>query len=212
MVNLTVEIAELLGAHVGDGTLYQTSRGVVWELRGDLFERDYYRYNICPLLKSVLDVNFDSKYRSGGAHGVWGVQTSNKKLINLFLEFGFLPGKKAFTVSIPLVIISADISVKLAFVRGLFDTDGCLRFDRLKKKELRTFPRLEITTVSLRLKEQLFVLLVDLGYHPILWRDRNSFRISVTGKVALERWMSEINPKNPKHLKKYYFWKQNGFY
>ena len=29
------QIAELLGAHIGDGTLYKTNRGVVWELRGD---------------------------------------------------------------------------------------------------------------------------------------------------------------------------------
>jgi len=212
VVKLTSEIAELLGAHVGDGTLYQTSWGIVWELRGDLYERDYYRYNVCPLLKTVLDIAINSKYRSGGAHGVWGIQTSNKKVITLFREFGFLTGKKAFTVSIPSDVLSADIPAKRAFVRGLFDTDGCLRFDKLKKRELRTFPRLEITTASSRLKEQLFSLLVDLGYHPMVWRDRNSFRISVTGKTALERWMLEIAPKNPKHLKKYYFWKQNGFY
>jgi len=31
--------AELLGLHVGDGTLYMTNYGVVWELRGGLDEK-----------------------------------------------------------------------------------------------------------------------------------------------------------------------------
>ena len=28
----------------------------------------------------------------------------------------------------------------------------------------------------------------------------------------LEKWVGEIKPNNPKHLKKYDFWKEHGFY
>ena len=34
--DLNVEIAELIGMHTGDGTLYKTKWAIVWELRGGL--------------------------------------------------------------------------------------------------------------------------------------------------------------------------------
>jgi hypothetical protein len=208
------KIAELIGAHCGDGTLYKTSRGLVWELRGELTEKGYYFDNICPLLKEIFDLEINSKFRSGGANGCWGVQTSNKKITSFFLDHGFVPGTKTYTVSVPDYVLKANIETRRTFVRGLFDTDGCLRFDRINKQKKHSYPRLEFGFASILLRDTLQILLINLGFRSFVWDDNNNkyYRLCISGILMLERWMEEIQPKNPKHLKKYKFWKNNGFY
>ena len=41
MLKINSKIAELIGMHIGDGTLYKTNRSLVWELRGALNEKEY---------------------------------------------------------------------------------------------------------------------------------------------------------------------------
>ena len=212
IIKMNQKISELLGAHCGDGTLYKTSRGIVWELRGELSEKGYYFDNICPLLKDIFDLDLVSKFRSGGANGVWGIQTSKKKITHFFLKYGFVPGTKTYTVSVPKPVKESSIGVKRAFVRGLFDTDGCLRFDRIKNRIEHTYPRIELGFASKVLRDELKVLLDELGFRSFNWNDRTYYKICIAGKKMLGKWIEEISPKNPKHLKKYDFWVKNGFY
>lgn len=209
---MTPQIAELLGAHAGDGTLYKTTYSLVWELRGDLREKEYYTNHICPLLEEIFGLKITSKFRSGGANGCWGVQASKKVIINLFLSFGFKPGTKTFTVSAPQEVLYSSSTIKQAFLRGLFDTDGCLRFDRLKGRVLHTYPRIEISFASEPLVQDIKSLLTELGFNYFVWKDGSCYRICVSGRHMTEKWIQEIKPANPKHLKKYSFWKENGFY
>ena len=146
MIKITEEIAELCGMHAGDGTLYKTSRGLVWEMRGDLLEKEYYVDHVAPLLRKITKETFKPKFRSGGKNGCFGIQTSNKILTNLIVQLGFNPGTKTFTVRIPKYIFDADDEIRLSFVRGLFDTDGCIRFERINDGVLHTYPKLEFTS------------------------------------------------------------------
>lgn len=69
MTKIGVKIAELIGMHIGDGTLYRTSRGLVWELRGNLNEKEYYDNNVTSLLLSIFKEEFKAKFRTGGKNG-----------------------------------------------------------------------------------------------------------------------------------------------
>jgi hypothetical protein len=209
---MNTQIAELLGAHCGDGTLYKTNWGLVWELRGALDEKGYYSDNICPLLNEIFDVEIVSKFRSGGGNGCWGVQTSKRVITTFFLEYGFSPGTKTYTVSVPDCVANSAIGIKQAFVRGLFDTDGCLRFERINAQKMHTYPRIEFGFASRALRNTLMLLLTDLGFRFFIWTDNTNFKICISGEKMLHKWMTEIKPKNPKHLKKYSFWKHHGFY
>ncbi len=79
MLKLNSEIAELIGMHVGDGTLYCTSRGLVWELRGALNEKDYYNDHVVPLLLSIFRRTYVAKLRSGGKNDVMVYKFLKKK-------------------------------------------------------------------------------------------------------------------------------------
>ena len=208
-MNSTKE-AELIGMHTGDGTLYLTKYSVVWELRGGLDEKEYYLDRVKPLLESIFDVEIHPKFRSGGKNGCFGVQTCNKKIIKFFLTTGFKPGKKTHTVRIPKYILKANKKVKCAFIRGLFDTDGCLRFERINNKKNHTYPKWEFTSASKLLRDDLFELLLELGFRPCIW-GRKYYKLCLAGIPQLERFMVEIGPANVKHLNKYELWQLHGY-
>ncbi|MDO8655985.1 MAG: LAGLIDADG family homing endonuclease, partial [Nanoarchaeota archaeon] len=174
--------------------------------------KSYYTDHISPLMKSIFGFSFNSKFRSGGAHGVWGIQTSKKEVSTLFLSYGFTPGRKTHTVTIPSFIFESSLEVKRALVRGLFDTDGCIRFDRINKQALHTYPRIEYSSASEALIDSLNKLLYELGFKSYSWKYGNYFALCISGKLQLEKWIAEIKPGNPKHLKKYLFWREKGFY
>ncbi|MBD3355289.1 hypothetical protein GF361_04870 [Candidatus Woesearchaeota archaeon] len=144
---LNPKISELIGTHRGNGTLYKTDWSLVWELRGSLKEKEYYYKNIVPLMISIFKTKFTPKFRSGGKNDCFGIQTSKKKVTSFFINYGFNPGRKTNTIKIPEFIKKSNKKIKLAFIRGYFDTDGCLRFDK-NKKGVHNYPKIEFTSAS----------------------------------------------------------------
>ena len=207
--NLNSKIVELIGMHIGDGTLYKTNRGNVWELRGSLNEKDYYYQNVAPLLKSIFGIEFKPKFRSGGKNGCFGIQTSKREVTNLLKFYNFKPGRKTHTVRIPDFINNSSKNIKLSFVRGLFDTDGYLRFRKINKNKDFNYPQIEFGFASLGLRDDLLELLKLLGYRTYKWGVIN-YKIALSGIGNLEKFMKEVQPKNKKHLNKYWFWKKYG--
>lgn len=204
------KIAELIGMHIGDGTLYQTNRGIVWELRGALNEKEYYDINVIKLINSIFHREFCAKFRSGGKNGCYGIQISKKDVTSFFLEHGFKPGTKTHTVQIPKYIKQSSKKIKLAFIRGLFDTDGCLRFDKNRSKR-NYYPKIEFGFASIMLIDDLSQLLSDLNFRNYRWKCKNSTKLCVAGKAMLHKWIREVKPKNPKHLNKYENFQRIGY-
>lgn len=204
-MNLTKEAAELIGMHVGDGTLYRTKSSIVWELRGDLQEKAYYFNAVVPLLDALFHVSLVPKFRSGGKHGCFGVQTTHKEITSFFCHHGFQPGRKSHTVRVPDPIMSSPAESQRAFLRGYFDTDGCLRFQRINKELVKRYPTLEMGSASSALIQDVSLMLRNLGFHFYSWFDKrtSTSKICLAGEGLLSKWMNEISPHNPKHLNKY---------
>ncbi len=203
--------AELIGIHTGDGTLYKTSRSLVWEVRGSLNEKEYYNINIVQLLRKIFKIELNPKYRSGGANGCYCVQTTKKEIIYFFIKNGFNPGSKTLTGRIPEVINKTSDTCKLAFLRGLFDTDGCIRFDRINNQKKHAYPRLEFCFASKLLRDDLASLVSSLGFRCYTWGKRD-FKLCISGEKQAKKWFSEVKPANKKHLNRYGFWLTQGYY
>jgi len=207
--NLDSKTSELIGMHVGDGTLYKTNWGLVWELRGALSEKDYYLNHVSNLLSSIFKIKFIPKFRSGGKNGCFGIQTSKKVVTNFFIEYKFVAGRKTHTVSIPDYIKKAKDKIRLAFIRGYFDTDGYLRFERINNNKEYNYPKIEFSSASKNLREDLFHLLIELGFKPYKW-GKKDYKICLAGKENLEKFIRKVIPRNKKHLNKYLSWKNEG--
>jgi hypothetical protein len=205
---LTPKLAEFIGMHVGDGTLYKTnSNSLVWEQRGDLKEKDYYDQHVFPLLNNLFDLEKKPKFRSGGKNGCYGIQTSNKKLISTLIEFGINPGKK-IRITVPKEIMNATNDIKKSFLRGYFDTDGCIRFERINKRTIADYPKIEFSSISKDLRDDVCLLLEQADIKPNKWDIRresgnSEFKMCISGKKKVFLWINQISSHNPKHLKKF---------
>lgn len=185
--------------HAGDGTLYRTnSNSLVWELRGGLDETEYYQNHIVPLIQRLFSLSLTPKHRSGGGTGSFGVQTS-KKMITSFIAKYFPIGSKSRIVRIPPEVIENNLFIP--FIRGLFDTDGCVRFDKNHGAKAK-YPKIEFATASFILFSQVCDGLdsLELGYHD--WVDGTYHKLCIPGRTNLSRYLQLIGFHNPKHLNK----------
>jgi len=191
--------AELIGMHVGDGTLYLAGKTLVWELRGSIHEQEYYEH-VAKLIKDMLNIEVKPKYRGPNSYGI---QTTNKIITNFFINNGFKPGKKVYTVRIPDYVKLADKTIRQSFVRGLFDTDGCVWFYK-NRTPYRYYPKIEFSFASEPLWEDLAPLLDNLGFRVHKWKSQRKdgieYKICAAGFNNLDRWIKEIKPANSKHI------------
>jgi len=207
---LSMQEAELMGMHTGDGSLYKTSKNsLVWEIRGGLDEKEYYNTFVKKLLKQIFDITCVPKIRSGGAKGSYGIQTSRKEITAWLIQKGFKPGSKTFTVRIPNIIFKSSKQAKYAFIRGFFDTDGCLRFDSNKYRK-HFYPKIELSSASKGLIDDLISLLKTVDLDCYYWQDRAYHKICLAGKFKTMRGFKTVSSNNPKHLNKFLNWKNKG--
>jgi len=102
-------------------------------------------------------------------------------------------------------------------LRGLFDTDGTIFFDKIKGINKR--PKIKFSTVSRQMLGQVIELGNRLGFHFYRNRpykgkkDKNyNYAVELQRRNEIERWVKEIGFKNSKHETKYLFWKSFGFH
>lgn len=62
---ITPKLAELAGLHAGDGSMYLTTRGIVWELRGSLEEKEFYDKYVKFFLKIFFSRGFNLRNEVG---------------------------------------------------------------------------------------------------------------------------------------------------
>ena len=126
------ELAELLGIHIGDGCISETKRYSEYYLGGDLIEEKEYHDNwVGPLFnKKIMNPLFgkDVTYKEHPKVGIYGFHIFNKDLVNFFKNLGIKAGSK-INCGIPKSITKDKVLLK-RFLRGLFDTDGSLYFNK----------------------------------------------------------------------------------
>lgn len=216
------DIAELLGAHIGDGCISENERYSEYYLGGDITEeKDYHDNWIGPLFNAKIMrplFNKDVVYKSHQKVGIYGFHIFNKNLVNFFKDFGICSGSK-INVGIPSEILK-DKSLTTRFLRGLFDTDGNLFFDknRSAKSPKNDRPMIKIGTVSIKLANEVHSALTHLGFHPAMKKphkgkkDKNFvYTVQIYRIGDVNRYIEEIGFKNPKHFTKWQVYKKFGY-
>lgn len=128
-------LAEAAGIFAGDGTFYKTQNGFVMEIRGPSKEKPYYEDFVAPIFSKVFNseikvINRDGK---GKIIGIRYCKKNAKDILHKLLNFPI--GKKESIVQIPkLIFHSGDKDVVVSYLRGLFDTDGCVSLTKKSRK------------------------------------------------------------------------------
>ena len=202
-------LAEEIGLHVGDGSMnfYKNNNKIrgFYQLRGHILDdKRHYDTRIREIYNSLFGIEI--RLRTMQKTGVYGFQIWNDELVRYKREVLGLPLGKKLQIFIPNQIITNKILAK-AFLRGYFDTDGCLF---LEKKKNGLYPRIEMSTISPELSQQVCFLLGELGFRYMNytqkrekygWKDLHTVRIN--GIEMAKKWFSEIRPNNHKHVEKF---------
>jgi len=218
-------IAELCGAIIGDGWIEGREKGFF--IAGDpIDDKEYYDNNMRELIKDVLNIDVITK--EFPYWGVYGISIYKGKIIKKLLKLGLPKGKKANSAFIPSWILKSKEEIALSFIRGLFDSDGCIFFQKDYTRYAKDFnakyhskARLRISSISEMLINQLFDLSKKHGFKCLKRRIKRGFKNNRNNKDvfifeinelnSLKKWFGVIRPSNPKHTTKYLIWRKFGF-
>jgi len=220
------KIAELCGAVMGDGWIEERERGFF--IAGDSKEdKEYYDNHLSNLVNSILKIK--TKPKSFPYWRVYGISLYKKELIKKLLSFGLSKGKKVKSAYVPEWVLNSNNKILgLSFIKGLFDTDGCIfcqkdytKYADKFNSKYHTKIRIRIGCISKLLIEQVFDLCKQHGYRVIkrtikrgfsYHRNRSDIHILEINELkSINKWFKELKPSNPKHITKYLIWKNFGF-
>ncbi|MBU2634234.1 MAG: hypothetical protein KJ674_03230 [Nanoarchaeota archaeon] len=198
---ITPQLAEEIGMHYGDGFL--SEKRYDYRLKGNpKDEVEYYQNYIKPLFKNLYNANINLKesYKSYGfelrSKAIWEFKTK---------VLGIKPGKK-YSISIPERLKVNDINIITSFIRGLFDTDGCLSFKTRYGYE-KYYPCISIALTSKGLIKEVGEILNMLGFAPSISYNNKYGRISIYGIKAFKRYEKLIGWRSQKNLNRLNNWK-----
>lgn len=220
---LTTDLAEDVGYHIGDG--YMKSYSDKWSIKydfcytGHVLEDNDYIFNIfLPRKKALFNLKVCriKKYNQNSI-SAW---FKSKALFTFYRDVLKVQESPKINISVPKWVYS-NKRFEAAFLRGLFDSDGCLSF--LKKyKTINYYPVISFSTVSEALFKDVKNILSDLNIKHIgikvIRGDKQytnrvftRYDININGIERLYDWMNKVGFKNIKHLSKYLVWKKLGY-
>lgn len=189
---LDASLAEVLGALAGDGHFSGISHEISVTCSSE-FDREYISY-----LKILFERKLGMSFRISLHGSAIRLKTYSRELASiLHKEYGCPIGKKKGNLKIPKVFEN-NLELMKAYIRGLFDTDGSIYLRR--KKDMVV----EIINVDLPYLESLKVVLNKMGFVCGISRKNLYFY----RKDMVKKFFDEIEPANPKHLKKYSMYSQ----
>lgn len=219
---LNEDLAEDIGHHIGDGHMAEhTNKGKTrypFIYSGDsTFDLNYFKTVLLPRKRRLYGITKDNLQ-------IYGTELKfafySVELYEFYTSIGVEGGKKT-NIAIPPFIMNGSKEMKCAFLRGLADSDGSLSFKRRHKK-IQYYPVVGFVMKSTRLYEGVCTLLEELGVTFTGWprkqfdtrtnRHYSSWGIDVNGKKNLARWMELIGFNNKRHLDRYEFWTEHGYY
>ncbi|MBI2232441.1 MAG: hypothetical protein HYU56_00840 [Candidatus Aenigmarchaeota archaeon] len=206
---ITPDIAELFGIITGDG--YVRIKHPVWlSIECSANERDYIDRHVKNIVQKIFGIEVKTRfYNRNGIKNTYGFCIT-KSEIPLFLSNYNLHFKHT-VISVPEIILSGNSTLKKRFLRGLIDTDGCMSF--IKKKEEYSYPRLNVSSVSVDLMSHVCEMFREFNIKGSFWAMKTPklplLRFEIKGKMV-EKYMKTIGSKNPNIISKFSIWKALG--
>ena len=209
------DCAYLFGVLLGDGSINIRVEKGDYEIKcvgNPKDEKEYYLDVIAPLFTEKFGKKVVPKYHDKKT--TYGIRTWSKEIVSYLITKQIPSGVKYTKLKIPK-IIGTNRKLKIAFIQGLFDTDGCCS---IKKQGKQTC--ISCSSKSSRFMSEVSKELRNLGFHPYETYNRkvkdcrlkkgysiiSSFEIC--RKKEIEMWINIIGSRHPKHLKKFYKWKK----
>lgn len=182
----------MLGILLGDGALSRTHSSVQIAITGRKFEdRDYLMSHVRPMFTKLFALPLKVRLRKG--ENAVDLYTYSKRVALTLHEWGMPFGRKKLFNLTPRIALKEG-----SFVRGLFDTDGCIY------TKYGQYRQIQFKSASDSLMTFVKECLVKLGFHPTsITSDDAKFRFFLSRQAEVDSFFRFIQPRNPKHLKRF---------
>ena len=146
-------MAEIAGIHAGDGYLRYEGRRKELDISGGYEEKDYYDNHVIPLFNQTFRLSIQGRYFP--SRSTYGFVIRDRTVLEKFKMLGFPSGSKSLSVRVPPEILkSKNKKIISSFLRGYFDTDGCVSFRNRKcgksysqfKQKFHYHPRVSLSS------------------------------------------------------------------
>jgi len=215
--SLSKELAEEIGIHIGDGSLFFRKKENHYDYVVCLNrEEESYKNYVISLIKKIYGI-FPSYIDRDKVENSINIEYYSKLLFLWKKSLGLPIGNKR-EITIPKFILNSIFVTDC--LRGIFDTDGSITFKK-KKNNYHSYPVLKIDNKSSKLILQINSLLKKIEINSSFQLNRphisskgsTSFvsTLYISGKSNLVKWFNLISSKNEIHITKYKIWKKFGF-
>ena len=192
------DLAEIIGIHFGDGQMnYEKNYTHRISYSCNLNDKQYYNYLII-LFRNVFNIKL--KTYKAETKSEMRLYFISKNLCKFLNERG-IPVSPKNSLIVP-DWIQRDKIFTSSFIRGLFDTDGCVV---IPKKN--TFPSyLKITNKDKNFLIQVQLLLLHLGIDTKIYMKGGKYLgydLVIKRRVDCVNFFQIIKPRNQKHIKKW---------
>ncbi|MFH1586584.1 MAG: LAGLIDADG family homing endonuclease [Candidatus Diapherotrites archaeon] len=222
-IEISPDLAEICGIHAGDGYLRDDGKRRELDISGGIEEQDYYNNHVVPLFERVFNIKIQPRFFPH--RNTYGFVIRDREVIKFMHSLGFPYGKKTLMVDVPEYVLSSrNLDIIYRFIRGVFDTDGCISFRKREGSgyskvylKRHTYPIINLTTCSKNLWEGTCKLLMKTGFHPTVsytkakYNAHKKYRIFLRGDANIINWINNIGFKNPIKLNRFVIWKKFGF-
>jgi DNA-binding transcriptional regulator WhiA len=216
-LKINANLAEFVGILLGDGSIGEykskvngkTKTQYRVKITGDAQEDlPYFTEVLTPLIQGIFRKEPLLRFKKN--ERVIELLLFGFKISNDLLKLGLVKAPKKDRCVIPDFIERN--SLQKYFLRGFFDTDGSVVFDK-QHTNRHYYPRLEMKIDRSPMRKQIIELLKKLKFNPRVCPQKGDvWRVQLNGKAQFKRWSSEIVFKNPKHLTKRLLWEKLGCY
>ncbi len=199
-IPLTSELAYFIGLFIGDGFTNKYGSYYIIQFTGDKKEEQFYRTLITNYCTNLF--NITPKIKDDRVSNAIRVNLYSKDLFDLITKrFKISAGRKSRTVLIPKEILNAEPKILKMCIRGIYDAEGCVFFDK-RESYNKPYPRIELHMCNLKLLRQIFNILNELGIKSTLGMSENNLRVTIYGESEVKKFIREIGFFNPKQLEK----------
>ncbi len=211
-MGMTPEMAEVVGAFIGDGCISTYSEGsrrrtVVLFTGNWKTDKPYYERFIIPSIRGCF----------GGTRKPYHRRDDNtiryvfcdRRITCFFLRLGMPVGVKSNRIPIPRVI-GADRGLSSACIRGIFNTDGSVyaRYSKKYRRHSRLYGRyaviqfkMQSITVIAWIKETLESMGINVNR---ITQSSNCRIIRITDQGSVRAFFRQVGFTHPHHESRYY--------
>jgi len=204
----TGELSEFFGILTGDGYMGKYRNNHVIEIAGNsIKDKDYMENYVSNLFNSLFNIKPNINFRKD--QNTMYLRLQSRSVLEYLKNKEFKEGLKG-RIKIPKWVKQNE-NLMIPFVRGFFDTDGCISF---KKKEGKLYPSISIGSKSDFLLKDIKSFIDKKGissyFATIKHKGKRykapfqTYQLQINGYKNILLWFQVINSSNKRNIDRFH--------